>query len=95
MLTAALVILLQLLDEAAANEALPARIVGTEGTELGRITKSIVLASESKGAGNSCQSTVQWQWRFCFTKNAGKEGGRSVDKSIGRCKEMGGGCCGL
>jgi hypothetical protein len=40
--------IVQLLDEAAANEQLPDRIVGTEATELGRITKAIVLALKAK-----------------------------------------------
>jgi hypothetical protein len=37
-----------LLDEAAANDNLPARIVGVEESELGRITKAIVLAFKAK-----------------------------------------------
>ena len=38
----------QLLDEVMENEQLPDRIVGTEATELGRITKSIVTAFKAK-----------------------------------------------
>ncbi|NSL90379.1 RagB/SusD family nutrient uptake outer membrane protein [Chitinophaga sp. Mgbs1] len=40
--------IVQLLNEAAANEHLPARLEGTENTELGRITRGIVLALKAK-----------------------------------------------
>jgi hypothetical protein len=40
--------IVQLLDEVMENEQLPDRIVGTEATELGRITKSIVLAFKAR-----------------------------------------------
>jgi starch-binding outer membrane protein, SusD/RagB family len=40
--------IVSLLDEAAANELLPDRIVGTENAELGRITKCIVKAIKAK-----------------------------------------------
>jgi len=38
----------QLLDQAASNDNLPDRIVGTEAAELGRITKTIVKAFKAK-----------------------------------------------
>jgi hypothetical protein len=40
--------IVQLLDEAAGNNYLPDRIIGTESTELGRTTKAIVLAVKSR-----------------------------------------------
>jgi starch-binding outer membrane protein, SusD/RagB family len=40
--------IVQLLDEAASNENLPGRIVGNELTEMGRITKAIVLGIKAK-----------------------------------------------
>ncbi|MDP4290520.1 MAG: RagB/SusD family nutrient uptake outer membrane protein [Bacteroidota bacterium] len=40
--------IVQLLDKAYTSENLPDRIVGNEGQELGRITKSIVLAFKAK-----------------------------------------------
>lgn len=40
--------MVRLLDESFANENLPDRISGTEGSELGRITKSIVIAFKAK-----------------------------------------------
>ena len=40
--------IVSLLDEAAANDLLPDRIVGTENSELGRITKCIVKAIKAK-----------------------------------------------
>jgi len=40
--------IVQLLDEAAANDNMPDRIIGTEALELGRITKTIVKAFKAK-----------------------------------------------
>lgn len=40
--------IVQLLDESFANDLLPDRIVGNEGSELGRITKSIVIAFKAR-----------------------------------------------
>jgi starch-binding outer membrane protein, SusD/RagB family len=40
--------IVQLLDEAATNDVLPARIIGSEATELGRITQAIVYAFKAK-----------------------------------------------
>lgn len=40
--------IVRLLDEAAANDNLPSKIVGGESSELGRITKAIVLSMKAK-----------------------------------------------
>ena len=40
--------IVKLLDEVAANEILPPRIIGNEATELGRITQAIVLSFKAK-----------------------------------------------
>jgi hypothetical protein len=66
--------IVQLLDEAAANDALPARIVGTEGTELGRITKSIVLALKAKVLVTAASPLFNGNTDFVALKTNDKDG---------------------
>ncbi|OQP67578.1 RagB/SusD family nutrient uptake outer membrane protein [Niastella populi] len=67
--------IVRLLDEAAANDALPAKIIGTEGTELGRITKSIVLAMKAKVLVTAASPLFNGNGDFVSLKTGGKDGG--------------------
>ena len=67
--------IVQLLDEAAGYDALPARIIGTEGTELGRITKSIVLALKAKVLVTAASPLFNGNADFINVKSNDKDGG--------------------
>ena len=66
--------IVQLLDEAAGYDALPARIIGTEGTELGRITKSIVLALKAKVLVTAASPLFNGNADFINVKSNDKDG---------------------
>jgi len=67
--------IVQLLDQAAAIDALPAKIVGTEQTELGRITKSIVLALKAKVLVTAASPLFNGNGDFANIKSDEKSGG--------------------
>lgn len=89
--------IVQLLDEAAANDALPAKIVGTEQTELGRITKAIVLALKAKVLVTAASPLFNGNSDFTGLKTDVKDGGiplinpvadpKKWEVAVAACKE--------
>jgi starch-binding outer membrane protein, SusD/RagB family len=79
--------MVQLLDEAAANDALPAKIVGTEGTELGRITKAIVLALKAKVLVTAASPLFNGNSDFVGLTTEGKDGGVPLINPVADAKK--------
>lgn len=88
--------IVQLLDECIANEYLPERISGTEGTELGRITKPVAYALKAKVLVTAASPLFNGNTEYASLKNTGNKGENlfpqtnSIDKwkrAAQACKE--------